>query len=54
MAAGELLADFESRDAFLTGVPFADTVAVLDRLAARRGLALGLESPLLPPARPTP
>jgi hypothetical protein len=43
-----LLADFEARDQFLTGVPFADTVVVLERLAAPRGLAVRPASRLLP------
>jgi hypothetical protein len=47
-AAGDLLADFEARDRFLTGVPFADTVAVLERLAVRRGIAARPASELMP------
>jgi hypothetical protein len=43
-----LLSDFESRDAFLEDVPVADTVLVLQLLAKARGLALELDSPLLP------
>jgi hypothetical protein len=43
-----LLADFESRDEFLEDVPVADTVLVLQRLAAGRGIEVALESPLLP------
>lgn len=43
-----LLADFESRDEFLEDVRVADTVLVLQRLAARRGLEVALASPLLP------
>jgi hypothetical protein len=43
-----LLADFESRDDFLEDVPVADTVLVLQRLAAERGIDVPLESPLLP------
>jgi hypothetical protein len=47
-AARSVLASFEGRDAFLDDVPVADTVIVLEALAGRRGLAAGLESPLLP------
>jgi hypothetical protein len=43
-----LLADFESRDDFLEDVPVADTVLVLQRLAAERGLEIEVESALLP------
>ena len=45
----QVLASFEGRDAYLEDIPVADTVAVLEALAARRGLAAGLTSPLLPP-----
>jgi hypothetical protein len=37
-AAREVLASFEARDSFLEDVPVADTVLVLDALAAGRGL----------------
>lgn len=47
-AAGRVLASFEERDAYLEDVPVADTVVVLEALAARRRLAAGLRSPLLP------
>ena len=50
-AAREVLASFESRDAYLEDVPVADTVLVLERLADDRGLAAELESALLPPRR---
>jgi uncharacterized protein len=43
-----IVADFESRDTHLTGVPIADTALVLDRLAERRGLAAHPASGLLP------
>jgi uncharacterized protein len=43
-----IVADFESRDTHLTGVPIADTALVLDRLAERRGLAAHIGSDLLP------
>jgi glycerate 2-kinase len=45
-----IVADFEARPAHLTGVPFADTALVLERLAAPRGLAAYPASSLLPPA----
>jgi hypothetical protein len=44
-----VVADFDSRDDFLTGVAIADTAAALQRLAAQRGLAAQLDSELLPP-----
>jgi hypothetical protein len=44
-----VIADFEARDLHLTGVPFADTALVLERLAEARGLAQRPASPLLPP-----
>ena len=47
-AVGRVLASFEERDAYLEDIPVADTVVVLEALAARRGLAAGLRSPLLP------
>jgi hypothetical protein len=43
-----LLADFESREEFLEDVAVADTVLVLQGLAAERGLEVALESALLP------
>ena len=49
-ALGAILADFQARDAHLTGVAFADTAAVLERLAEGRGMAVRPASPLLPPA----
>src|SRR5947208_1085168 len=39
---------FGTRDAYLEDVPVADTVLVLQALAARRGMAAELESQLLP------
>jgi hypothetical protein len=48
-AVSAIVADFEARQAHLTGVAMADTAAMLDRLAAARGMAAGLKSPLLPP-----
>jgi hypothetical protein len=45
---GRVLESFEERDAYLEDIPVADTVVVLEALAARRGLGAGLSSPLLP------
>jgi hypothetical protein len=47
-AVERVLASFESRDEYLEDIPVADTVLVLQALAARRGLAAELSSPLLP------
>jgi len=47
-AAGEVLRSFETREAYLEDIPAADTVIVLQVLAASRGLAVKLSSPLLP------
>ena len=46
----EILDDFEGREQHLTGVAFADTVAVLERLAEGRGMAVRPSSTLLPQA----
>lgn len=43
-----VLESFERREEYLEDIPVADTVLVLQTLAARRGLAAELESPLLP------
>jgi hypothetical protein len=52
-AIESVLASFEGRSEFLEDVPVADTVVVLQALAARRDLAAELSSPLLPrPASP--
>jgi hypothetical protein len=51
-AVHAIVADFEARDAHLTGVPFADTALMLERLAQPRGLAIGPISPLLPVGQP--
>ena len=45
---GRVLVSFEEREAYLEDIPVADTVVVLETLAAGRGLAAGLTSPLLP------
>jgi hypothetical protein len=43
-----VLESFETRDDYLEDLPVADTVIVLQALAARRDLAAELSSPLLP------
>ena len=43
-----LLVDFEARDEFLEDIAVADTVVALQMLAAERGSAVPLTSPLLP------
>jgi len=47
-AVEAVLASFEQRDEYLEDVPVADTVLVLQALAARRGITVELESELLP------
>lgn len=47
-AVEDVLESFETRTEYLEDVPVADTVLVLQALAARRGMATELESPLLP------
>ena len=48
-AVRAIVADFESREDHLTGVPIADTAVMLELLAERRGMAAAPESALLPP-----
>jgi hypothetical protein len=43
-----VLKSFETRENYLEDLPAADTVVVLQALAARRGMAARLSSPLLP------
>jgi len=43
-----VLESFETRADYLEDIPVADTVLVLQALAARRGMAAQLSSPLLP------
>jgi hypothetical protein len=43
-----IVRDFEARTEHLTGVAIADTALVLATLAARRGLTVAVESPVLP------
>jgi tetratricopeptide (TPR) repeat protein len=50
VAVESVLESFETRDEYLEDIPVADTVLVLQALAARRGMAAELESPLLPPS----
>jgi tetratricopeptide (TPR) repeat protein len=54
VAVESVLSSFEARDEYLEDMPVADTVVVLQALAARRGLPeADLSSPLLPaPPRP--
>jgi hypothetical protein len=49
-AIESVLESFETRDEYLEDLPVADTVVVLQALAARRGIAAELSSPLLPTA----
>ena len=48
IAVESILESFERRDEYLEEIPVADTVLVLQALAARRDLAAELASPLLP------
>lgn len=48
VAVESVLDSFETRDEYLEDVPVADTVLVLQMLAARRGFTVDLESELLP------
>jgi tetratricopeptide (TPR) repeat protein len=47
-AVEAVLESFETREEYLEEMPVADTVLVLQALAARRGMAVELSSPLLP------
>jgi hypothetical protein len=47
-AVESVLASFETREEYLEDIPVADTVLVLQALAARRGIAAELSSSLLP------
>jgi hypothetical protein len=47
-AIGALVVDFEAREEFLEDIPVADTVLALHALAAERGLAVELVSPMVP------
>jgi len=50
-AVNAIVADFATRESYLTGVPFADTAVMLERLAAPRGMAAWPESSLMPVLR---
>jgi hypothetical protein len=43
-----IVADFSARETHLTGVPIADTAAMLEAIARKRGTAADLSGPLLP------
>ncbi len=47
-ALAAIVRDFERRSEHLTGVAVADTALVLVELAARHGLTVAIESPVLP------
>lgn len=47
-AVESVLRSFEEREAYLEDMPVADTVIVLQALAAKRVMAVELDSPLLP------
>ena len=47
-AVEAVLESFETREEYLEDIPVADTVLVLQALAARRGMAAELNSELLP------
>jgi hypothetical protein len=47
-ALAAIVRDFEQRSEHLTGIPIADTALMLERLAAHRGIAADLQSPVLP------
>jgi tetratricopeptide (TPR) repeat protein len=51
VAVESVLESFETREEYLEDMPVADTVLVLQALAARDGLAADLSSALLPPSR---
>ena len=53
VAVAAIVHDFEQRSEHLTGVAIADTALMLEALAARRGMALAIDSPVLP-VRPDP
>jgi hypothetical protein len=47
-ALAAIVRDFEERSEHLTGVAIADTALMLSELARRRGMAVTVESPVLP------
>jgi hypothetical protein len=48
VALREIVRDFEQRPAHLTGVAIADTALMLSELGGRRGMAVAIDSPVLP------
>jgi hypothetical protein len=50
VALRAIVGDFEARADHLTGVVIADTALVLEALAARRGMEVAVDSPVLPSA----
>jgi len=48
VALAAIVHDFAQRSEHLTGVAIADTALMLEALAARRGMAVGTESPVMP------
>ncbi|HVD25020.1 MAG TPA: hypothetical protein VNB86_03415 [Gaiellaceae bacterium] len=50
LAIESVLESFDQRTEYLEDIPVADTVIVLQALAAERGMAAELSSPLLPPS----
>lgn len=46
-AVGAIVDDFAARDEHLTGVPIADTAIMLEIVARERGLAAGVDGPLV-------
>jgi hypothetical protein len=46
-----IVRDFEQRPEHLTGVAIADTALMLSELSARRGVAVSIDSPVLPALR---
>ncbi len=47
-AVAAIETDFAARDEHLTGVAIADTAIMLELIAAERGMAAGIDSPLVP------
>ena len=48
VALTAIVRDFEQRAEHLTGVAIADTALMLSELGARRGMAVTVDSPVLP------
>ena len=47
-ALAEIVRDFEQRTEHLTGLAIADTALMLEVLGVRRGIAVAIDSPMLP------